>query len=288
MMGDLSHATLTANPTDTANHAFTRRTTTPKKRGFQILSRLDLITRGIAVLAASVIVCIPAHAPAATFTSARVGYAITLPDSWRRQMRNDSTHSFYDSSAVHGSQIFVVRRTCNPALFPTPDSWTRAHFMAYKIAVDYSGYPYAGTVLYFDSTAGRKVNNLWAPEIYATYLLADTLNPANPPVAAWSDFTKIMAKDGFGYEVYAVGDTADMLRYVGYYDTLMMTTVLTPPAISALARDGRTPVYASPRVSAGVGFTWDLLGREVDTRKERSGASASCVRVSRTSRRIGW
>jgi hypothetical protein len=181
-----------------------------------------------------------------SFVDAGIGYSITVPDTWRREVRDDSTHSFYDSSAVHGSQIFVTRFRRDPVTFAAPEDWTRAHFVAYKIAVDYSGYPYAGLVLYFDSTHTRKLGDLWAPEIYATYLLADTLNPANPPVAAWSDFAKITSAGGFGYEVYAVGDTADMQRNAGYYDTIMMTVRITPPVNRVRSRTAARIAAAGP------------------------------------------
>jgi hypothetical protein len=198
-----------------------------------------------------------------TYTSAEVGYSITLPDTWRRLVRDDSTHSFYDSSAVRGSQIYITRHHRDATVFPTAESWIRAHFVAYKIAVDYSGFPYSGVVLYFDSTASRKLGDLWAPELYATYLLADTLNPANPPVAAWSDFTKVTAAGNFGYEVYAVGDTADMMANAGYYDSLMLTVRITPPS-SSVRRAGVariTGIRAHGAYTSSMRV--DMLGRQV-------------------------
>jgi hypothetical protein len=196
-----------------------------------------------------------------TFSDISIGYSIVVPEEWDRLQDNDSLHSFYDTSSLHVSRIFISKHTYDLNLYSTPEAWTLAKFEAYKISIDYSGYPYAGYVLYFDSTQQRQLDGLWAPELYACFILADTLNPSGPPALAWSEFLKVTAVGAFGYEIYALGDTADMLKYVDFYDSIMISIDINPPAGAISRNSGRSPHVKPHRKNEGLLF--DLRGRAI-------------------------
>jgi hypothetical protein len=76
-----------------------------------------------------------------------LGYSIYLPtDSWVRVIKNQTHHQFYDTAYIYESQISIVRHSYTSTDFPTPESWTRANFIAYKLCADYSFDPW-GAIL---------------------------------------------------------------------------------------------------------------------------------------------
>jgi hypothetical protein len=97
--------------------------------------------------------------------------------------------------------------------------------------------------------------------LYASFILADTLNPSGPPALAWSEFLKVTAAGAFGYEIYALGDTADMLEYVDFYDSIMITININPPAGAILKNSVISPYIQSRRKNESLLF--DPLGRAI-------------------------
>jgi hypothetical protein len=218
--------------------------------------------------AALFLTCVYESGLTAQFSDLSIGYSISLPEKWERIRNNDSIHSFYDTTRTHVSRIFISRHSFQTAVHPTPESWTRSFFLAYKISIDYSGYPNPGQVLYFDTTQQRRLDGRWAPELYAFFIIADTLNPSGPPVFAWSEFLKVTAVESSGYEVYALGDTADMLKYVDFYDSIMSSIKLNPP--SAIRNRNLTVPMLIPQRGKMRNLVVDPLGRVIPAHSRKS------------------
>ena len=157
-----------------------------------------------------------------SYTDNSLEYTIFLPDNWEKNaVSNDTNHVFWDSSGNYPGTIGIVRHT-RTTDYPTADDWTRAHFIAYKIFVDNSfdtteqiWYDPMGVVFYWDSSQASTQDGLWAPELYSQFYSTDTA------LSAWSEYIRFTAFGPFGYELYALSDTADMSANIGYYAALI-------------------------------------------------------------------
>jgi hypothetical protein len=139
-------------------------------------------------------------------------YSIYLPENWKHKAASDSQDFFYDSSLVYDGNVSLVRHTMD-TVFHTPAEWARAFFIAYKMYVDY--HPY-GVVLFYDSSQSAKLDGQWAPEMYIRFY-DDTAN------YAWDEYVRFTAVTGYGYELYAIGDTSDMKANVGLYGAIIQS-----------------------------------------------------------------
>jgi hypothetical protein len=193
-------------------------------------------------------------------TDSALGYSIYLPqDSWVRHVADSTHHQFYDSTGVYRSQISIIRHPRDPAVYPAPQDWTRANFIAYKLVVEYSVDPF-GAMLYYDTASTVRQDSLWATESYATFFILDTT------IGAWSEYTRFTANDRFGYELYAIGDTADMRKNIGIYAGLIQLIKLKKDASVRILRhpgaasDFRAPLHTAP---SGYSRLFDPLGRRL-------------------------
>lgn len=193
-------------------------------------------------------------------SDATLGYSIYLPqDSWVRHIADSTHHQFYDSTGVYRSQISIVRHPRNPAIYPMPQDWTRANFIAYKLVVEYSVDPF-GALVYYDTAATVRQDSLWATESYATFFILDTT------IGAWSEYTRFTANEQYGYELYAIGDTTDMRKNIGIYAGLIQLIKLKKDAsVSILQRPGATSDFRTPLHTAhsGAPLLFDPLGRRI-------------------------
>jgi hypothetical protein len=160
------------------------------------------------------IACIYSTHADTLFVHAGFGATVYLPDNWVLEQKSDSQIILYDQSWTFGSHLSVMRHNRISAYFPTPEEWTRAHFVAYKMVCENTLTPW-GAVLYYDSSITSRQGNLWAPELYCTYFSLDTT------VGAWSEYIRFAASGDYGYELYAMGDTTDMLNNVPTYAAIL-------------------------------------------------------------------
>jgi hypothetical protein len=152
-----------------------------------------------------------------------LGYQCYLPDNWICEVKSDSQHCFIDTTGAYGAYLSIVRHRIDAATYSTPDEWTIAHFIAYCMYMDY--YPF-GTVLFADSSITEKQGDLRATELYLRFYTDDTLN------YSWDEYVRYAATGSFGYELYALGDTADMAVNIGYYGALLkMIKISTNSAV---------------------------------------------------------
>lgn len=162
-------------------------------------------------------------------TDATIGYSIYLPtDNWMRTIKTTDHHQFYDSTYSYKAQLSIVRHAYSTTDYANAKSWTRANFIAYKLCVEYSFNPF-GAMLFYDTVTATQ-GTLWATESYATFFTLDTA------IGAWSEYTRYTANSTYGYELYALGDTADMRKNIGVYSALLKLVKLP----------GSTPVFVLP------------------------------------------
>jgi hypothetical protein len=195
---------------------------------------------------------IPFLASAGTVSDSNLGYTITLPANWVQVKAKANQHYFRDSTRQHHSQISILKYAIDKASYPTPENWTQAQFIAYKLSVETSSYPF-GAVAYFDSTAATKLGPVWAPEAFSVLYPAD----GDP---TYCEFIRYCAIGEVGYEIYAIGDSADMAANVDYYAGIIASLQFSTP-VASLAKNLR----ATPdRMHLGVLYgDFDLIGRHL-------------------------
>ncbi|MBN1980088.1 MAG: hypothetical protein JW795_01045 [Chitinivibrionales bacterium] len=155
---------------------------------------------------------------ATTITSTKLGYQCYLPDNWICEVKSDTQHCFYDTTGTYGALLSLVRYQKSSDVYSTPEEWTMAHFIAYILYMDY--YPF-GTVLFSDSSAAEKQGDLRATEIYLRFYTDDSLN------YSWDEYVRYTATLNYGYELYAIGDTADMIANIGFYGALLKMIIIS-------------------------------------------------------------
>lgn len=201
-----------------------------------------------------------ASAFAGIVSDPNLGYAITLPAHWTQLKSKPSQHYFRDSTRSYRGQISIVKYDIDDSIYPTPRDWTQAQIIAYKLSVETSSFPF-GAVVYFDSTAKAALGPHWAPEAFSVLYPAD----GDPN---YCEFIRYTAVGRTGYEIYAIGDSTDMMKNVDYYAGIIATLTFTTPILS-LNPAGRKQW----RNGSGIGGQpeFDLLGREVPGPRHRSG-----------------
>lgn len=188
---------------------------------------------------------------AGTVSDGYLGYSIDLPANWVQIKTRDQQHHFKDVSGQYPSRISIVRYAIDKADYPTPASWTQAQFIAYMIAVETSVFPF-GSVAYYDSSASTKLGNDWAPEAFSILFPGDGQR-------TYCEFLRYAAHGDFGYEIYALGDSADMVNRVDFYAGIIATVALSVPTSIRDAKSYRTPAY---RPEAPWLRAVDILGRK--------------------------
>jgi hypothetical protein len=188
-----------------------------------------------------------------TITDTELDYSIYLPDNWVVEKVDGTRHHFLDTTGAYPALLSLVRYRRDPVDFPTSEEWTRAHFIAYTLTAEYSADPW-GAVLYYDSTANCKQQELWAAEAYATYFTLDTA------LGSWAEYVRFTASGDYGYELYALSDTADLIANVGFYAGILQGIEL-PEESTGIVR-GLHSVTATPAVAATrPGCLYDPRGR---------------------------
>lgn len=189
------------------------------------------------------ILLLVANTFSAQITDTTMGYSLELPANWKQVVKSDSQHIFKDTTYTHKSIISIVKHNVSLADFGTTDSWVRSNFIAYLLSVETSVLPY-GTLLYFDSSSTRNKSEHWAPEVWSMFF--DT-------AYAYSEFLIFTDNGISGYEMYVIGDSADMAvhlsTYIGILNSIKLLTQVTGITnlrqvdLSALAGQLRSGMY---------------------------------------------
>lgn len=148
------------------------------------------------------------------YTSSNLGYGMYLPDNWVVESVSDTQDFMYDTTGTCGGLLSIIRQRRNTLDFPQPEDWVRAHFVAYLLVVEYSYDPW-GSILYQDSSQTCTQGDLWAPEAFGQFYSLDST------MGSWSEFVRFTADDEYGYQLYAISDTADMKTYLTTYASLL-------------------------------------------------------------------
>jgi hypothetical protein len=199
-----------------------------------------------------------ASVSAGTVADSSMGYAITLPASWSQVKAKTQQHYFRDSTRHYRSQISIVRYDIDKETYPTPESWSQAQFIAYKVSVETSVYPF-GAIGYYDSSSAATLGGIWSPEAFSVLYPAD----GDP---TYCEFIRYCAIGNSGYEIYAIGDSTDMANNVDFYAGVIGTLRFTPTASLAKPRGGARSNRGPALIEAR---QYDPIGRAVRT----SGAS---------------
>ncbi|MFW5785372.1 MAG: hypothetical protein ACOCW1_04220 [Chitinispirillaceae bacterium] len=189
-----------------------------------------------------------------TIVNEQMSFSAYLPDNWTAAQVSDSSVLLYDTTGYYKSDINIKRYYRSSADFPTPEDWTRAHFIAYLLVVENSWDPF-GSVLYFDSIQSTQ-SSLWAPEAFCEFYTIDTA------LGSWDEYMRYTANGDYGYEIYAIGDTSDMKNNFGFYSAIIQQIEIGP-GLSNVRSPKRTDRYgrfniSSSRLPSGV---YDLRGK---------------------------
>lgn len=191
-----------------------------------------------------------------TFSNTKIGYKGYLPDNWVREPKDSVQDYFYDTTGAYGAWLSIVRYPIDAGVYDKQGDWTRAHFIAYKMYMDY--YPF-GTVLFYDTAATEKQGNLWATELYLRFFTDDTAN------YSWDEYNRYTDNGKYGYELYAIGDTVDVKTNVGFYGAILKIIEILD--ISAIIFQIATPqkpyIHHSMDIFTGTVNLYDVLGRKI-------------------------
>ncbi len=184
-----------------------------------------------------------------------------LPSGWIKIVENDSTQKMFDSSA-NGNFSAVCYITKYSLDGETPQDWTRSFFIAQKMLYDFSAY-YFSSIMYYDSSSNAKHQSSWAPEIYTRCYSSDTFD------LAWDEYVYYTAINGYGYEFFVIGDTAEMDKNVDLYRDFLHGLILSNGSSKSsnyLLSDLRIipQIQLSPSFSPSFGYYISTVGIGID------------------------
>lgn len=202
-----------------------------------------------------------ASAQSASFTDEDFGYAVSFPQHWVREKIHADQHIFYDTSGSYRSQLAIIRYPFSRSEYSSSRYWIYISYLAYRIAGEHSSDP-AGIILYSDSSSSVRQGPLWAVEFYSRFF------SMKAQLGWWSEYVRFTASDTVGYELYAIGDTADMAANVAFYAALLQSFRL-PDERNASVRPPLFFPAGGARTGRSVSAMVDLRGkalRKVDGR----------------------
>ncbi|MDB5048823.1 MAG: hypothetical protein JWO30_1894 [Fibrobacteres bacterium] len=189
---------------------------------------------------------------AGTVSDSNLGYSIALPSNWVQLKSKPDQHYFRDSTRHYRGQISILKYDIDKASYPTPENWSQAQFIAYKLSVETSVFPF-GAVEYYDSSSAAKLGPNWAPEAFSVLYPGD----GDP---TYCEFIRYCAVGNVGYEIYAIGDSTDMIQNVDFYASVIASLQFTTP-IASIAHFS-DPIRHGIGIADPKGF-FDLVGREL-------------------------
>jgi hypothetical protein len=199
-----------------------------------------------------------------TVSDSKIGYSIDLPQHWVRDIDTINQHTFFDTSKVYGSFISIeMTDFSNDTIYKSPYQWTKAHFLAYLLTIRSTvstlGIPMSdpyGSVVFYDSSSSIQ-SGLKSMELYAQF------NSLLSSSGSWDEYVKYTAVNKKGYEIYVLGDTADMKKNIDFYiDLVNSIKIDTAPAsirfhpVRATNTIVSTSIYKSDML-------FDIMGRSM-------------------------
>jgi hypothetical protein len=191
-----------------------------------------------------------------TIVDRQLDYRMFLPNNWVREVKSDSQHFFVDTAYFYPAQLCLRRYIIDTVMYRSAVEWTQAHFLAYKLSVQYSVDP-AGVLLYSNSDSTVKQGSLQASEAYSIFFSSDIT------VGCWSEYVRFTAFGKYGYEMYAISDTADMSRNIGLYAALLQGIVIAPLDHVISPRVFRRNISLAEKNLSR--FMCDPLGRQIQS-----------------------
>jgi hypothetical protein len=202
----------------------------------------------------SIFSCAAALSADTTFVDKQLNFNMYLPANWVCYSQSDSQCLFQDTTYAYPAVLSLSRYAIDSAIYRTADEWTQAHFLGYRFSVQYSVDP-AGVILYSNADTTVKQGSLPAAEAYSIFFSSDTA------IGSWAEYVRFTAAGWYGYELYAVSDTADMSIHIGYYAALLQGIVIDPgDRIISPRAFHRAVAAAQNRLSFA---RYDPLGREL-------------------------
>ncbi|MBW8889632.1 MAG: hypothetical protein JF616_17895 [Fibrobacteres bacterium] len=190
-----------------------------------------------------------ATAWAVDVSNPEIGYAVSLPAHWNLAQSKPLQDYFRDSTRAYHSQISILRYSIDKATYPTAASWSQAQFIAYKLSVENSVFPY-GAVMYYDSSQVAKIGTVWAPEAYSVMYPAD----GDP---TYCEYIRYAAVGNYGYEIYAIGDSTDMTNNLDFYTGVIATLKFSTPIEAVVQVPGARRAPGTPAE-----HWFDAMGRK--------------------------
>ncbi len=156
-----------------------------------------------------------------TYVDNQLKFQAFLPNNWICVAENDSERLFEDTTFTYPGLLSLTRYTIDTTLYKTADQWTQAHYLGYKLSVEYSVDP-AGVILYSNSDSTVRQGTLQAAEAYSLFFSSDT------SIGSWAEYVRFTGAGKCGYELYAISDTADMSNNIGFYAAILQGIVIDP------------------------------------------------------------
>jgi hypothetical protein len=214
---------------------------------------------------------------ATTIVDSTMEIVVPLPPSWQLAPLSDSECIIVSDSSLYKSNIFISRTRIADPTITDPRQWTEAHFIAYKYFVETSSQP-LGSLLWFDTTTAaatqpvQSATAAWAPWALASFISVDTSG-----IIAWSEYQRYTAARNNGYDMFVLGDTADMRAnytvYAAILRSIQLLHIENPGSIRASA--GKVAGHLSTRAMSTALF--DVRGRRLGTAQRLSGLGANIV-----------
>ncbi|MDG5816988.1 hypothetical protein QA601_17965 [Chitinispirillales bacterium ANBcel5] len=190
-------------------------------------------------------------------------YTIYLPENWVRTVITPELHRFHDTTGTYQSQITIEKHSFSSADYTDAKEWVNVNYIAYEFSAIYSSNP-VGTILFADSSSELKHGEYDAAELYARFCYLDD------PLVWWDEYIRFAAAEGdtVGFEMYVMGDTADMFSNIGLYATIIENTDL--PAISpSNVRFSAPGSYGREKVNRSAPSVFNLQGRRIGISKRQ-------------------
>ncbi len=150
---------------------------------------------------------------AGTLTDEQIGYSITLPDTWVREITSPTHHLFFDTTGKYQSIIAINRYNFSAdTLYANPNEWTRTNFIAYTFLVNADTF---SALVFYDTVTAIQNNTFWAADAYTYYFEID------PTIGEWAEYIRFTAAGTGGFELYAIGPMADLDTNIGYYAAII-------------------------------------------------------------------
>lgn len=222
----------------------------PSRRAFLFLWG----TRRMAAFKRIMIVCLSVTVShAAEIIDGQLGYSVLLPEHWVREVVNDTSHRFIDTTGTYPSIVALVRSDFSgDTIFESPEEWTRANFIAYSFVVDADPF---SVLVFYDTVTVRQNGTLWAADAFTATYSVDT------QLADWAEYIRFTASGSYGFELYAIGALDDMNTNAPFYRSIIDSITITVESPVILPRPAASPAVHS--VKPGAIYRMDLLGRRI-------------------------